>query len=98
MLTFFPRPSGEPDAFFTPVQFLFTNPANMPGVLMFLHRGFSDGIVIAFIQAQMLWFLFRRLRSLHHNGFNRLIQQFRIDDIGARDHNRKRSTVVELTR
>src|SRR5215208_3389500 len=35
MLTFFPRPTGELDTFFTLAQLLFANPANMPGIVMF---------------------------------------------------------------
>src|SRR5512141_180375 len=94
MLMFFRQPSGEPETFFTLAQLLFANPANMPDVVMFLDRCVSGWIVIAFIQAQMLWFLLGRLGSIHHNRFNRFLQQFRIDDIGTCQHYRKRTTVA----
>lgn len=61
---------------------------------MFLHHCFSGRIVIAFIQTLMLRLLLGRLRSIHNNGFNRFLQQFRIDHIGTRHHQRKRSTVA----
>ena len=90
MLTFFPPPIVEQDAFFTPAQLLFTNTANMPRIAVLLYRRLACWVVIAFVQTKMLRLCFRYFRSFHHNGFNRFVQQLRIVNICPRDNNRKR--------
>ena len=69
MLRFFPRPTGEPDTFFMLAQLLFTDPADVPALLGSLHRRFCGGIVIAFVQTQILWLLLRTFGLLYHHGF-----------------------------
>ena len=94
MLMSFPRPSGEPETFFSPAPFLFPNAPDMAGVLVFLYRFFSRWIVIAFVQAQMLWFRFGGLGSVYDNRFQALIQQFRVWHIGTRHDHRQWTSIA----
>jgi hypothetical protein len=93
MLMFFPQPTDEQGTFFTLAQLLFPNAANVARVVVLFYRRLTCGIVIALIQAQILWLRLGRLGSIYYNGFDRFIQQFRIMNIGSRQHDRKRTAL-----
>src|SRR5205823_6734069 len=69
---------------------LFAFPANVARVVVLLNRRLTCGIVIGFIQAQVLPLPGGWLRPLNHAGFNRRIKQFGINPIGRGDNNRER--------
>ena len=61
---------------------------------MFLNRLSSSGVVIAFVQAQMLGLFLARLRSLDHDCFDGSLQQFRIVDVGSGNGHAQRSALL----
>jgi len=61
----------------------------------FRRRHTSRGIVIAFIQAQVLRRIVRRLRPIHHDRLDGLLQQLGVVDVGAR-HDHAQGAAVRL--
>ena len=58
----------------------------MGGVLICGHGLVPRRIVIAFVQAEMLWPRLRRLRALHLDGLQGCCQQLRIVHVGPSDY------------
>lgn len=80
----------------TLIQFLFADPPNVRDIVSFHRRGVSRGIVIAFVQTQMLRRVVRWLRPIHNNRLNGLSQQFAVVDVGARhDHAQRSATGLD---
>lgn len=59
----------------------------MGSIACFLGSGVAGRIVLAFVQAQMLWSLLGGLRTADHNGVDSNCQQWRVDCIGSADSN-----------
>ena len=73
------------------VQFLLANPANMWNVACCLCCGMACGVVIAFIEAQMLGSFCGRLRPRNDNGIQCLGQELGVMNIGTRNSDSKGS-------
>lgn len=95
MLRFSRLPSGAADTFFVRLQLFFANPTDVPNMSVLLHRHLTGWVVIALVQAQMLWLFLGRLRTLHHDGFQGLVQQFSVMPIG-RCHDGGQGTTPSL--
>jgi hypothetical protein len=80
--------------FLTPrVQLFFTDAADMRCVAELRHGGFARGIIVAFIQTQVLRRGFSRLGPLDDNGIERQGKQLRIWSIGPADAGSEGPTV-----
>jgi hypothetical protein len=56
------------------------------------HGRFPAGIVIAFVQRQVLWLLLAGLRALDDDGIQRSLQQLAVVAVGSGDDDAQRAT------
>jgi hypothetical protein len=75
------------------IKFFLADTANMRHILISQRRIPAGRIVIAFVQTQMLWRIFRYLRPLDYNCLNRCFEQFCIMHVRCCNNCRKRAAI-----
>ena len=75
------------------VPFFLADPPNMRPVILLRHSCSAGGIVVAFIQAQVLRILFRWMGPLDDDRRDGLLQQLGVMDVCAGHHHPQRAAV-----